>query len=229
MKVLNNYLFEDDGKQVEYRPSPNIGKAKKGYKVIIVHFDGASGTQGLNWLLDKTSKVSSELWLSREGKIIQLAPFNVTCWHAGVSSWRGLEGMNNYAIGIEVQNTGGQEYTDVQMDKLGAALKPIVEQYGLEIVGHEDVSPIRKSDPSGTKLLLFDWKRLFDSVGVHTELYKTTADLNVRRGQGTSYPVVTKLSKGTEVYELNRVGDWSKMQVKGSKQSGWVSNSYLTK
>jgi len=39
MKVLNNYLFEDDGKQVEYRPSPNIGKAKKGYKLMIVHFD----------------------------------------------------------------------------------------------------------------------------------------------------------------------------------------------
>jgi len=169
------------------------------------------------------------LWLSREGKIIQLAPFNVTCWHAGVSSWRGLEGMNSYAIGIEVQNTGGQEYTDVQMDKLGAALKPIVEQYGLEIVGHEDVAPLRKVDPSGTKLLLFDWKRLFDAVGGYTGLYTTTADLNVRRGQGTNYPAVTKLPKGTEVYELNRIGDWSKMQVKGSKQSGWISNKYLNK
>jgi len=229
MKVQNNFLFGDDGKQVAYKASPNIGKAKKGYKLMVIHFDGASGTQGLNWLLDKTSKVSSELWLSREGKVIQLAPFNVTCWHAGVSVWRGLEGINSYGIGIEVQNTGGQAYTDIQMDELGKVVKSLVETYKLEIVGHEDIAPIRKSDPSGTKLLLFDWKRLFDAVGVHTELYNTTADLNVRRGQGTDYPAVTKLKLGTEVYELNRVGEWSKIQVKGSMQSGWVSNKYLTK
>lgn len=228
MKVENNFLFEDDGKQVSYRPSPNVGKAKKGYKVMIIHFDGASGRQGLNWLLDKQSKVSSELWLSREGEVIQLAPFNITCWHAGVSSWRGFEGMNSYAIGIEVQNTGGQAYTDVQMDKLGQLVKPIVEKYNLEIVGHEDVAPIRKVDPSGTNVNLFDWKGLFDAVGVHTELYKTTSDLNVRRGQGTNYPVVTQLKKGAEVYELNRIGEWSKIQVKGSLQAGWVNNKYFT-
>gem|GEM_PF-270628 len=229
MKVENNFLFEDDGKQVEYRPSPNVGKDKKGYKVIVIHFDASSGLQGLNWLLNKNSKVSSELWLSREGKVIQLAPLNTTCWHAGVSTWRGLEGLNSYGIGIEIQNTGSQEYTDVQMDKLGEVVKPIVEKYGLEIVGHEDISPLRKNDPSGAKVNLFDWKRLFDAVGVKTTLYKTSSDLNVRRGQGIDYPVVTTLKKGVEVYELNRIGDWSKIQVKGSKQSGWTSNKYLVK
>lgn len=229
MTVKDNFLIGDDGVRVTYKPSPNVGKAKKGDKVLVIHFDGASGTQGLNWLLDKQSKVSSELWLSREGKTIQLAPFNVTCWHAGESVWRNTSGINSYGIGIEVQNTGGQAYTDVQMIELGKIAKALVSAYNLEIVGHEDIAPIRKSDPSGTKLLLFDWKRLFDDAGVHTELYKTTADLNVRRGQSTDYPAVTKLIKGTEVYELNRVGEWSKIQVKGGMQSGWVNNRFLIK
>lgn len=229
MKVSNNFLLNDDDVQVTYRPSPNVGKAKKGYKVLVIHFDGASGTQGLNWLLDKQSKVSSELWLSREGKTIQMAPFNITCWHAGVSKWRGLEGLNSYGIGIEVQNTGGQAYADIQMVELGKIAKALVSTYNLEIVGHEDIAPLRKVDPSGSKLLLFDWKRLFDDAGVHTELYKTTADLNVRRGQSTDYPAVTKLIKGAEVFELNRMGDWSKIQQKGTMQSGWVNNKYLTK
>jgi len=229
MKVINHLLYGDDGKQVSYKPSPNVGKAKKGYKVFVVHYDGSSGLQGLNWLLDKQSKVSAELWLSREGKTIQLAPFSVTCWHAGVSTWRNVEGMNSYGIGIELQNTGGQAYTDVQMDELGKIAKAVAGEYKLEIVGHEDIAPLRKEDPSGSKLALFDWKRLFDAAGVKTELFKASSDLNVRRGQGTQYPAVVTLKKGTEVYELNRVGDWSKIQVKGSKQSGWVSNKFLIK
>lgn len=229
MEVKDNYLYGDDRVRVSYRPSPNIGKAKKGFKVLVIHFDGASGTQGLDWLLNDKSDVSSELWLSREGKVIQLAPFNITCWHAGESTWRGVNGLNSYGIGIEIQNTGGQAYTDIQMVELGKIAKALVEKYSLEIVGHEDIAPIRKSDPSGTKLTLFDWKELFDAVGIETVLYKTTADLNVRRGQSTSYPAVTKLKTGTEVFELNRVGEWSKIQVKGSTQSGWVSNQYLTK
>jgi len=229
MKVINNFLHDDDGVQVTYKPSPNVGGTRKPIKVFVIHFDAASGTQGLNWMLDKQAKVSAQLWESRDGKIIQLSPFNVVCWHAGESTWRGVKGLNSSSIGIELQNTGSQEYTDVQMDNLGRIAKCLVDTYGVEIVGHEDISPIRKSDPSGSKLLLFDWKRLFDSAGVKTELYKTTADLNVRRGQSTDYPAVTRLKLGTEVYELNRVGEWSKIQVKGSLQSGWVNNFYLKK
>ena len=44
--------------------------------------------------------------LGREGEIIQLAPFNVVTWHAGISHWAGLTGMNNHSIGIEMDNAG---------------------------------------------------------------------------------------------------------------------------
>lgn len=229
MKVLSNFLYNDFDVKVQYIPSPNVYGIKKGYKVLVVHFDGSSGTQGLNWLLDKSSKVSSELWLSREGKTIQLAPLNVRCAHAGVSEWRGIDGMNSYGIGIEIQNTGSQQYTDIQMVELGKIAKTLVSTYGLEIVGHEDIAPLRKIDPSGSKRNLFDWKRLFDDAGVHTELYKTTADLNVRICNGTEYKAINKFKKDTFVYELNRVGNWSKVQEKCTLNSGWVHNGYLIK
>jgi len=44
--------------------------------------------------------------LGREGEIIQLAPLNVVTWHAGISHWAGLTGMNNHSIGIEMDNAG---------------------------------------------------------------------------------------------------------------------------
>ncbi len=56
-----------------------------------------------------------------------------------------------------------------------------------------------------------------------------TADsLNVRSGAGTSYSIVTKLSKGTvvDVIESNSNG-WKKIKTSGGT-TGWVSGSYLT-
>lgn len=229
MKVIDNFLYGNDGKKVEYKPSPNTGAIKKTTNVFVVHFDAASSTQGLNWMLDKQAKVSAHLWLSREGRVVQLVPFNVTAWHAGESSWRGVKGINSSSIGIELQNTGSQEYTDAQMSKLQEIINALREVYTLEIVGHEDIAPIRKQDPSGSKQNLFDWKRLFDGIGVRSVKMQTIADLNVRRGQGTEFPVVKTLSRGTSVYELKRIGEWSKIQVEGNLQSGWCNNKFLTK
>lgn len=44
--------------------------------------------------------------LGRDGRIVQLAPFDVVTWHAGISQWNGLSGLNKYAIGIEMDNAG---------------------------------------------------------------------------------------------------------------------------
>lgn len=212
---------------VEFKPSPNVGGKKKDYKFLVIHYDASSALQGLNWMLDDKSDVSAELWIGRDARLVQLVPFNMTAWHAGKSEFRQVEGLNSYAIGIELQNTGGQAYTDTQMDKLGEVAKLLVDTYGLEIIGHEDCSPQRKSDPSGSKVNMFDWKRLFNDCEIPTPKLTTISDLNIRRGQGTQYPVVLTLKKGTEVFELNRVGEWSKIQVKGTLQSGWINNRFL--
>ncbi|WP_315822276.1 N-acetylmuramoyl-L-alanine amidase [Paraflavitalea speifideaquila] len=35
-----------------------------------------------------------------------MLPFNTIAWHAGVSEWNGLTNLNNYSIGIELDNAG---------------------------------------------------------------------------------------------------------------------------
>lgn len=51
--------------------------------------------------------------------------------------------------------------------------------------------------------------------------------LNVRSGAGTSYSVVSRLSKGERVLVLSESGTWSKILYHGTK-TGYVSSTYLS-
>ena len=223
MEIINNKLTE-----VEYRPSPNHGGIITP-TYIIEHFTAADTAESaISWMDSPVSKVSAHLHIDRNGKIVQLVPFNIQAWHAGVSTFRDVVGLNSHAIGIEIQNTGSQLYTKPQMDSVIAVSKLIKDAYHIkEIIGHEDIAPLRKSDPSGTNVNLFDWASLLKGCGFDIKTLKSSANLNIRRGQGTQYPIVATIKPTTEVYELNHVGDWTKVQVKDSLQAGWVSSKYL--
>jgi len=143
MEIRDNKLVG-----VNYKQTPNHnGVITPIY--IVMHYDAApNATSAINWMTDPKSKVSAHLHISRDGVITQLAPFNIKCWHAGVSSWKGLSGLNSYSIGIELQNTGAQEYTDKQIAAAQEVCKVLAKAYPIkEIVGHNDIAPGRKPDP----------------------------------------------------------------------------------
>ena len=61
-----------------------------------------------------------------------------------------------------------------------------------------------------------------------TKATVTATSLNVRSGAGTSYSVITKLSKGTVVDVLESASNgWKKIKTSNGT-TGWVSGSYLT-
>ena len=61
-----------------------------------------------------------------------------------------------------------------------------------------------------------------------TKATVTATSLNVRSGTGTSYSVITKLSKGTVVDVLESASNgWKKIKTSGGT-TGWVSGEYLT-
>jgi N-acetylmuramoyl-L-alanine amidase len=103
--VKNGLLFKDD-KQVPFVKSPNVGGALKP-SVLVMHYTGALSTKGaINTLTNSAAKVSAHLVLSPEGEVTQLVPFNRVAWHAGISKWHNMVGLNQYAIGIEMVNAG---------------------------------------------------------------------------------------------------------------------------
>ena len=112
----------------------------------------------------KDLKVSSHIYIKRDGKAVQFVPFNKRAWHAGESSYKGVSDCNNYSIGIELEGTDDDFYTADQYDTLIEVTKGVINNYPLinkdSIVGHSDVSPGRKTDP-GTKL---DWDRFLEAL-----------------------------------------------------------------
>lgn len=58
--------------------------------------------------------------------------------------------------------------------------------------------------------------------------YKVTVDgLNLRKGAGTTYKVITTIPKDINVTVHSKKGNWSYVSV--GKYKGWLSNKYITK
>jgi hypothetical protein len=75
-------------------------------------------------------------------------------WHAGKSHWEGVDGLNRYLIGIELEHVSGEAYTESQMDNLYGLLDYLISLYRSTphwrgwLLRHRDVAPGRKTDPT---------------------------------------------------------------------------------
>jgi N-acetyl-anhydromuramyl-L-alanine amidase AmpD len=77
---------------------------------IIIHYTaGRSAESSANYLCGTDVKASAHLVIGREGEIYQLVPFDTIAWHAGESQYAGREWLNQYSIGIELDNAGPLE------------------------------------------------------------------------------------------------------------------------
>ncbi len=107
--------------------------------------------------------VSAHLFIDRRGRTTQFVPFDERAWHAGVSAWRGREGCNDFAIGIELEGEDDRPYTRAQYRRLARVLAALLERYPrlsrAAIVGHQEIAPGRKTDPGP----LFDWPHVLEA------------------------------------------------------------------
>lgn len=104
-------------------------------------------------------RVSSHFLIERDGEVTQFVSCLDRAWHAGVSSFAGSEGCNDFSIGIELEGTGDVPFTDAQYAALIALTRQLQAAFpaiGPErICGHSDIAPGRKVDPGP----YFDWPR----------------------------------------------------------------------
>lgn len=115
-------------------------------------------------------RVSAHLLVRRSGRIVQYVPFHRRAWHAGVSSWRGREGVNDFSVGIEVEGADGIPYEAAQYRAAAAAVAALGVAYPAfgaaddRIVSHAEIAPGRKTDPWQS----FDWERFRRQVAGYT-------------------------------------------------------------
>lgn len=163
-------------------PSPNCDARPDGeaIRLIVIHNislpPGEFGGPGVEELftnrLDPTAhpyyagihglRVSAHFFIRRDGELVQFVACGLRAWHAGVSSWRGRERCNDYSVGIELEGTDDEAFTDIQYEVLSELVRELRRHYPIEaLVGHSDIAPGRKTDPGPC----FDWTRLGKAPG----------------------------------------------------------------
>ena len=106
----------------------------------------------------KNTKVSSHLFIKRHGELIQFVPLDKKAWHAGKSEYMNRENFNDFSIGIEMEGSINDSYTDEQYLTLKNTINELKKLFpsiqDSNILGHNDIAPGRKTDPG--KYFLWD-------------------------------------------------------------------------
>lgn len=172
--------------QARKAPSPNCGRRPGGCELdlLVIHNislpPGQYGgncierffTNCLDWSEDEFFaqiegvEVSSHLLVRRTGELVQFVSLDDRAWHAGTSCFEGRQECNDFSIGIELEGTDDDPYSDVQYDVLSAVTELLLSEYSAldcnKIVGHCDIAPGRKTDPGPA----FDWSRYRSSLAL---------------------------------------------------------------
>jgi AmpD protein len=111
-------------------------------------------------------RVSSHLLIRRDGGYVQYVPFHKRAWHAGVSQFLGRDVCNDFSVGIEMEGTDLEAFTDEQYTALNQVILSLLATYpnlkADAITGHEHIALGRKTDPGP----FFKWGNLSDQLGV---------------------------------------------------------------
>ena len=104
MKIEAHQLV---GSCVEYLRCTKCSRLLETIDTVVLHStDGANAMSSAHYLARNDTSVSAHLVVARSGRVIQLLPFNVRAWHAGMSEYEGRKQLNDFSVGIEIDNAG---------------------------------------------------------------------------------------------------------------------------
>lgn len=109
-------------------------------------------------------RVSAHLLIRRDGELVQFVSLLDRAWHAGRSCFEGRSECNDFGVGIELEGTDHEPYTDAQYRRLIPLVSGIMQALpGItpgRVTGHADIAPGRKTDPGPA----FDWSRFRNGI-----------------------------------------------------------------
>lgn len=85
-------------------------------RFIVLHDTAGRDSKfsSVGWFSSSACKTSAHFVVERDGTITQMVRTTNRAYHAGVSNWKGVSGLNSCSVGIEIVNPG-------KMDKDGTA------------------------------------------------------------------------------------------------------------
>ncbi|MDX5422526.1 MAG: N-acetylmuramoyl-L-alanine amidase [Hymenobacteraceae bacterium] len=127
--------------------------------VVIHHTAQNSTDQTLRTFTMPKTSVSAHYVIGRDGKVYHMLNDYLRAWHGGVGRWGNNTDLNSSSIGIELDNNGSEPFTETQINSLLGVLDMLKKKHGIptaNFIGHSDIAPERKVDPSPA----FPWKTL---------------------------------------------------------------------
>ncbi|MBL7750400.1 MAG: N-acetylmuramoyl-L-alanine amidase [Chitinophagaceae bacterium] len=161
-KILRAYPLEDSAQGSPYFAGTTNFSLRKPQFVVIHHTAQNSCDQTLKTFTLTRTKVSAHYVVCRDGTVFHMLNDYFRAHHAGVSKWGNALDLNSASIGIELDNNGSEVFSEEQMNSLLVLLGRLKKTYDIpqaNFVGHADVAPGRKVDPSR----YFSWQRLAES------------------------------------------------------------------
>jgi AmpD protein len=185
-KRAASWKFDASGQlsAAAYLPSPNCDDRPPGadIELLVIHnislppgeFGGPGIVELFTNCLDPAAhpyyreiegqKVSSHFLIRRDGELFQFVPCALRAWHAGQSEWRGRSRCNDFSVGVELEGSDDQPFSDSQYVVLAQLTRALRREYPIkDWVGHSDIAtpPGRKTDPGQH----FDWARFRAMLG----------------------------------------------------------------
>jgi N-acetylmuramoyl-L-alanine amidase len=164
-------------------------------------------------------------------------PGPLTITRNGYQTWWGATIDNPKIIEAPHQNDpngpvyGWVPFTEAQVEALIEVGQLLMQEYGLqEALGHDMISPGRKTDPGPCMNY-----RVYDKINAYAagtqgnwEWYVANVQnfLNMRSGPGGENSVVAQLPKDSALEILSRQGIWWNVETDEGQQ-GWVHSKFL--
>lgn len=163
-KLLQEYPLKDSA-GLNYA-SPWVGtinfSVRRPNFVVIHHTAQNSCEQTLQTFTKRDREVSAHYVICEDGTVHHMLNDLLRAHHAGVSKWGNNTDLNSSSIGIEIDNNGVEPFTEQQINSLLQLLARLKGAYHIPVanfIGHADVAPGRKVDPSK----YFPWQKLAEN------------------------------------------------------------------
>jgi N-acetylmuramoyl-L-alanine amidase len=127
--------------------------------VVIHHTAQNSCEQTLKTFTLVKTQVSAHYVVCKDGTIHHMLNDYLRAWHGGAAKWGNISDLNSVSIGIELDNNGAEPFTETQISSLLRLLSVLKKNYAIpaqNFIGHADIAPTRKNDPSA----YFPWQQL---------------------------------------------------------------------
>jgi N-acetyl-anhydromuramyl-L-alanine amidase AmpD len=173
----------NNGIHTEWISTVNFNLRKPNF-IIIHHTAQDSIQQTIKTFTLTRTQVSAHYVIADDGTVIQMLNDYMRAWHAGQGAWGKDTDINSSSIGIELDNNGTEAFSEPQITSLMALLTKLKKEYNIptqNIIGHSDIAPTRKNDPS----VLFPWKTLAENeFGLWADETLQPAPMNFNSEQG---------------------------------------------